>query len=47
MLYFFGDQNLFIFPVKNARGQEGRYHHGDRYTHWIHFKALGITITTE
>jgi len=22
MLYSFGDQNLFIFPVKNARGRK-------------------------
>jgi len=44
MLYSFGDQNIFIFPAKNARGRTEQHNHGDRYTH---LKALGIIITTE
>jgi len=43
-IYSFGDQNLFILPVKNACGRTDRDYHGYRY---IHLKALGIIITSE
>jgi len=44
MLCCFGDQNIFIFHAKKARGRSERHTHGDRYTH---LKALCIIITTE
>ena len=43
MLYSFGDQNIFIFPAKNARGRTERHNHYNRYTH---LQALGIIMTS-
>ena len=40
----FGDQNLLIFPPKNACGWKDREYHGDRYTHtsnlWVSLLRL-------
>ena len=35
MLYSLGDQSMFIFPAKNARGRKDRDYHGDRCVHTI------------